>query len=85
VSGKQGRREGRRAPPDLHTLISLGSPWSSDGGTGRREASSEGWRGGEENEWEARVGGLRRTGGVLCKTAQDHGLISVFIKGFFAR
>jgi hypothetical protein len=35
-----------------------GSPWSSDGGAGRREASSEGRRGGEENEWEARVGGL---------------------------
>ena len=55
--GEQGRREVRRALPDLRTLTSLGSPWLSDSGTRRCEASSEGRR------------GLRRTGGVLCKTA----------------
>jgi len=55
--GEQGRQEVRRALPDLRTLTSLGSPWLSDSGTRRCEASSEGRR------------GLRRTGGVLCKTA----------------
>ena len=43
--GEQGRREVRRALPDLRTPTWLGSPWLSDSDAKRCEASSEGRQG----------------------------------------
>jgi hypothetical protein len=75
MSGERGSREGRRAPPDGRATAAPGDA--------RRAARG----GGVEKRMNGKLGsgGLRRTGGVLCKTDRDRGLFSVFIKGFFAR